>query len=302
MSHCDVTYFKKLQIKGEGNIMEWTKQNVSKTRREKVYESNSLKDGSFTKEELFQCGLSEDEIATILDYQELLPVLQNADDNETVNARDLHKQLNNEYKFTDWIEKRISSYKLIENVDYFMVSKKYETVKGRIPLKEATDYILTLDCAKQLAMVERTDIGALVRRYFIIIEKAFKGRMNWNKNRKNTLINCKELKGALITKREELLNGIPEWMTSRNLYVVEFSLLNSVILGMSATQYRKENNVAKNEQIRNYFTEDQLDDVERLEKYDAQLIISQEIYSYEERKHILEAEYNYVKFRKTKWV
>lgn len=282
--------------------MRLTKQNASKSRREKVYESNSLKNGNFTKEELLQYGLSDNEIATILDYQSLLPVLQNVDDNETVNARDLHKQLNNGYKFTDWIENRISSYKLIENVDYFMVSKKYETVKGKIPPKETSDYILTLDCAKQLAMVERTDIGALVRRYFITIEKAFKNRTNWNKNRKNTLINCKELKGALITKREELLNGVPEWMTNGNLYVIEFSLLNSVILGMSATQYRKEHNIAQNEQIRNYFTEDQLDDVERLERYDAQLIISQEIYSYEERKQILQREYNNVKSRKTKWV
>lgn len=282
--------------------MRLTKQNALKPRREKVYESNSFKDGNFTKEELSQYGLSEDEITTILDYQALLPVLQNVDDNETVNARDLHKQLNNGYKFTDWIENRINSYKLIENVDYFMASKKYETVKGKIPLKETTDYILTLDCAKQLVMVERTNIGTLVRRYFIIIEKAFKNRMNWNKNRKNTLINCKELKGALITKREELLNGVPEWMTNGNLYVIEFSLLNSVILGMSATQYRKEHNISSNEQIRNYFTEDQLDDVERLERYDAQLIISQEIYSYEERKQILEREYNNVKFRKTKWI
>lgn len=282
--------------------MRLTKQNASKPRREKVYESNSLKNGNFTKEELLQYGLSDNEIAAILDYQALLPVLQNVDDNETVNARDLHKQLNNGYKFTDWIENRISSYKLIENVDYFMVSKKYETVKGKIPPKETSDYILTLDCAKQLAMVERTDIGALVRRYFITIEKAFKNRTNWNKNRKNTLINCKELKGALITKREELLNGVPEWMTNGNLYVIEFSLLNSVILGMSATQFRKEHNIAQNEQIRNYFTEDQLDDVERLERYDAQLIISQEIYSYEERKQILQREYNNVKSRKTKWV
>ena len=280
--------------------MRLTGQNVSKPRKEKVYESNSFKEGNFTKDELLQYGLSDNEIAAILDYQALLPVLQNVDDNETVNARDLHKQLNNGYKFTDWIENRISSYKLIENVDYFMVSKKYETVKGKIPPKETSDYILTLDCAKQLAMVERTDIGALVRRYFITIEKAFKNRTNWNKNRKNTLINCKELKGALITKREELLNGVPEWMTNGNLYVIEFSLLNSVILGMSATQYRKEHNIAQNEQIRNHFTEDQLDDVERLERYDAQLIISQEIYSYEERKHILEREYNNVKSRKTK--
>ncbi len=151
-------------------------------------------------------------------------------------------------------------------------------------------------------MVERTDIGALVRRYFITIEKAFKNRNNWNKNRKNTLINCKELRDALILKREELLNGVPEWITSSNLYSIEFSLLNSVILGMSATQYRKEHNIPANDQTRNYFTKDQLDDVERLERYDAQLIISQEIYSYDERKQILLREYNRVKDRKSKWI
>ena len=50
------------------------------------------------------------------------------------------------------------------------------------------------------------------------------------------------------------------------------------------------------------FSEDQLDDVERLERYDAQLIISQEIYSYEERKNILQTEYNRVKNRRTKWI
>ena len=188
-------------------------------------------------------------------------------------------------------------------MDYFTISRKYETVKNSgLQPKETLDYSLTLDCAKQLAMVERTSIGALVRRYFIIIEKAFKNRTSWNKNRKNTLINCKELRSALIVKSDELLNGVPEWITNGNLYSIEFSLLNTVILGMSATQYRKEHNISSNEQIRNYFSEDQLDDVERLERYDAQLIISQEIYSYEERKQILQTEYDRIKNRKTKWV
>ena len=71
-------------------------------------------------------------------------------------------------------------------------------------------------------------MSKLVRKYFIAIEKAFKNRTNWNTNRKNTLINCKELRGALITKREELLNGVPEWITNGNLYSIEFSLLNTV--------------------------------------------------------------------------
>lgn len=283
--------------------MRITQKNNSKPRNEKAYESASLKDGKFTEDELKQYGLSDGEISTILEYQALLPILQSNENNSKVNARDLHKQLKSGRQFTDWIENRIEVYQLIKDVDYYTVSHFYETVKNSsLQPKETLDYILTLDCAKQLAMVERTDIGALVRKYFIVIEKAFKNRTNWNQNRKNTLINCKELRGALITKREELLNGVPEWITNGNLYSIEFSLLNTVILGMSATQYRKEHNISSNEQIRNYFSGDQLDDVERLERYDAQLIISQEIYSYEERKHILQTEYDRVKNRKTKWV
>ncbi len=191
---------------------------------------------------------------------------------------------------------------LVENIDYFIDS----------PLKGSglVDYQLKLSDAKEIAMrskggrtsEELKKMSKLVRKYFITIEKAFKNRTNWNTNRKNTLINCKELRGALITKREELLNGVPEWNTNGNLYSIEFSLLNTVILGMSATQYHQEHNISSNEQIRNYFSEDQLDDVERLERYDAQLIISQEIYSYEERKQILQTEYDRVKNRKTKWV
>lgn len=281
--------------------MRVTKKITSKPRKEKAYKSESFKDGKFTKEELSQYGLSDKEIATILEYQAVLPILQSQDDSSTVNARDLHKQLKSGRQFTDWIENRIKSYQLIENVDYTAISRKYE-IDGFTESKDILDYILTLDCAKQLAMVERTNIGALVRRYFITIEKAFKNRTNWNKNRKNTLINCNELRGALILKREDLLNGVPEWITNGNLYSIEFSLLNSVILGMSATQYRKKHNIPTNDQIRNYFTEDQLDDVERLERYDAQLIISQEIYSYDERKRILQREYNCVKDRKSKWI
>ena len=281
--------------------MRITKKNNTEPRKEKICESTSFKDGKFTEEELKQYALSEDEIATILEYQALLPILQSDESGSKVNARDLHKQLDSGRQFTDWIENRIKSYQLIKDVNYFTISRKYE-IDGFTESKDILDYILTLDCAKQLAMVERTNIGALARRYFIIIEKAFKNRTNWNRNRKNTLINCKELRGALITKREELLNGVPEWITNGNLYSIEFSLLNAVILGVSATQYREEHNISSDEQIRNYFSEDQLDDVERLERYDAQLIFSQEIYSYEERKHILKTEYDRIKNRKTKWV
>ena len=283
--------------------MRITNKNTTKPRKEKVYKSESFKDGQFTEEELKQYGLSDDEIATILEYQSLLPILQE-NENNTISAKELHNQLKVSRDFSTWIKQQIEDLELVENIDYFIDS----------PLKGSglVDYQLKLSDAKEIAMLagskggrtseELKKMSKLVRKYFIAIEKAFKNRTNWNTNRKNTLINCKELRGALITKREELLNGVPEWITNGNLYSIEFSLLNTVILGMSATQYRKEHNISSNEQIRNYFSEDQLDDVERLERYDAQLIISQEIYSYEERKQILQTEYDRVKNIKTKWV
>lgn len=283
--------------------MRITNKNTTKPRKEKVYESESFKDGQFTEEELKQYGLSDNEIATILEYQSLLPILQE-NENNTISAKELHNQLKVSRDFSTWIKQQIEDLELVENINYFIDS----------PLKGSglVDYQLKLSDAKEIAMLagskggrtseELKKMSKLVRKYFIAIEKAFKNRTNWNTNRKNTLINCKELRGALITKREELLNGVPEWITNGNLYSIEFSLLNTVILGMPATQYRKEHNISSNEQIRNYFSEDQLDDVERLERYDAQLIISQEIYSYEERKQILQTEYDCVKNRKTKWV
>lgn len=283
--------------------MRITNKNTTKPRKEKVYESESFKDGQFTEEELKQYRLSDNEIATILEYQSLLPILQE-NENNTISAKELHNQLKVSRDFSTWIKQQIEDLELVKNIDYFIDS----------PLKGSglVDYQLKLSDAKEIAMLagskggrtseELKKMSKLVRKYFIAIEKAFKNRTNWNTNRKNTLINCKELRGALITKREELLNGVPEWITNGNLYSIEFSLLNTVILGMSATQYRKEHNISSNEQIRNYFSEDQLDDVERLERYDAQLIISQEIYSYEERKQILQTEYDRVKNRKTKWV
>ncbi len=148
-------------------------KNNTNPRKEKVYESTSFKDGKFTEEELKQYGLNDGEIATILEYQVLLPILQSDESDAKVNARDLHKQLNNGWKFTDWTENRIKSYRLIKDVDYSTISRKYE-IEGFAESKDILDYILTLDCAKQLAMVERTDIGALVRRYFIIIPKVVK--------------------------------------------------------------------------------------------------------------------------------
>jgi hypothetical protein len=45
-------------------------------------------------------------------------------------------------------------------------------------MKKAKDYIISIDMAKELAMVENNDIGKKVRKYFIRIESDFKKIMH----------------------------------------------------------------------------------------------------------------------------
>ncbi|ENY2651877.1 antA/AntB antirepressor family protein [Salmonella enterica] len=102
---------------------------------------------------------------------QLIPVFKGAINNESVllcNARDLHKFLGVGKVFAAWITSRIAEYEFVENQDYISFFQKGKKPQGGRPTK---DYHLTLDTAKELAMVERNDKGRQVRRYFIECEK-----------------------------------------------------------------------------------------------------------------------------------
>lgn len=119
-------------------------KNTTKLRKEKVYESESFKDGKFTKEELKQYGLPDDEISTILEYQSLLPILQE-NENNTISAKELHNQLKVSRDFSTWIKQQIEDLELVENIDYFIDS----SLKG----SELVDYQLKLSDAKEIVML-----------------------------------------------------------------------------------------------------------------------------------------------------
>jgi len=100
-----------------------------------------------------------------------------------VNARELHKWLKSKRQFADWIKDRIEKYDFIESIDYFAVHKIVKGAKKRadgLLIDEKTgqimpkDYILTIDMAKEIAMLENNEIGKKVRKYFIRTEESFK--------------------------------------------------------------------------------------------------------------------------------
>lgn len=91
------------------------------------------------------------------------------DDRQTVSARDLWEFLDKPYtKFTMWFDK-YRGYGFIENQDYRELSVKVYTSNGAC--HEAVDYEITIDMAKELAMLQKTAKGKIARRYFIELEK-----------------------------------------------------------------------------------------------------------------------------------
>ena len=95
---------------------------------------------------------------------------------QTVNARELHAFIESKQQFATWIKNRIEKYGFVENQDFICVSQKNETQRanGQIGVSVSNEYYITLDMAKEVAMIENNEKGRDVRQYFITCEKLAK--------------------------------------------------------------------------------------------------------------------------------
>ena len=89
------------------------------------------------------------------------------------NARDLHAFLDVGKVFAAWIQDRIEQYGFVENQDFIILSEIGKNSEGRGQPKK--EYSVTLDMAKEIAMVERNEKGKEARRYFIECERRAMG-------------------------------------------------------------------------------------------------------------------------------
>jgi len=96
---------------------------------------------------------------------------------QTVNARDLHEFLESKRNFSDWIKQRIEKYGFVENQDYVKHDNFVELENSNLK-RPQIDYHISIDMAKELAMVENNQKGREARQYFIAVEKAYKENKN----------------------------------------------------------------------------------------------------------------------------
>lgn len=100
---------------------------------------------------------------------ELFNVTTNGD-KLTLSARELHKELNIAGRFSRWFE-QMSEYGFEENVDFTSVQNC--TVVNNGATRELQDYQITLDMAKEIAMLQRNEKGKQIRKKLIELEKAW---------------------------------------------------------------------------------------------------------------------------------
>lgn len=108
---------------------------------------------------------------TINNKRELVPI-ENTEINgklvQTVSARELHKFLEVTERFTSWMDRQFQ-YGFEKDVDY-LGCKVFNTLAKQY----LQEYYLTLDCAKEISMIQKSEKGRQARKYFIECESKLK--------------------------------------------------------------------------------------------------------------------------------
>ena len=90
---------------------------------------------------------------------------------QTVSARALHEALEIADRFDKWFN-RMVEYGFEEKIDFRAVALKRPTAQGN--LTRYTDYAISVEMAKHLCMIQRTEIGMKIRKYFIKVEQEWR--------------------------------------------------------------------------------------------------------------------------------
>lgn len=103
---------------------------------------------------------------------DLIPIITNENNEQLVSGRDLHEFLEVATEYKKWFS-RMAEYGFVENIDFVRVTQKCPTPGG---IQNITDHAMSIDMAKEISMIQRTEKGKQARQYFIEVEKRSKQR------------------------------------------------------------------------------------------------------------------------------
>ena len=212
----------------EKQAVEEYKKNTFKGRDKKIFLDEKTKEilekyikrELKTKEVLLVLGISKASFFRMLkeykghqveepkELKEIHEIISIKEENgeQLVSARELHEFLESKQEFINWFKNRIEKYGFLENEDFMTILSK----SGGRP---QTNYILKLDMAKELSMVEANEKGSQARRYFIACEKKLKTQMLVPTNFKEALL--------LAVQQQEIIEKLQNENNAKDQIILE---------------------------------------------------------------------------------
>ena len=103
---------------------------------------------------------------------EILVIHDDTSPQYPINGRELHEQLGVETPYHKWFP-RMCQYGFEANKDFLTEDKNVRRADGTLMPQTQSDHMLTLSMAKEICMIQRSDIGRQIRRYLIEVENAW---------------------------------------------------------------------------------------------------------------------------------
>lgn len=197
-------------------------------------------------------------------FEELIKVNK---ENNTVSARELHEFLEIGTRFDKWFERMIN-YGFEENSDFRAITQKRPTNNPKNPITTYIDYEITIDMAKEISMIQRTEKGKQARQYFIQCEKFIQDSKLTEE--------FKYYRKTGKIARKDLTDTIKEKLQPSNQFVygnyTELGYLK--VFGKKTKELKQERNLKPKDNLRNHFTPEELKEVLKVEEEIKSLIIA----------------------------
>ena len=175
---------------------------------------------------------------------ELINVTLNENHEPVISARQLHTALGVTDRFSRWFE-RMLAYGFEENSDYVGCEIFHDLAR-----KKVKDYIIKLDMAKEIAMLQRNEKSKEVRKYFIQVEKDFNSP---EKIMARALLMADKKIKLLESENENLLIELEEANKNADYLDLILQTKDSLTITQIAQDYgmsaRKMNQLLKQERI-----------------------------------------------------
>lgn len=159
---------------------------------------------------------------------ELIKVTTNENGEQLVSGRELHEFLEVGTPYHIWFP-RMVDYGFSENVDFTSFEQKCSKPSGGRPLH---DHAMTLDMAKEISMIQRSEKGKQARQYFIQVEKEYK-------EIQKKLPNTREAIQQLLLQGVEEVNQRVDDMEKRITNVEENAKLDTGDYNVITTRVKK---------------------------------------------------------------